>query len=131
MLNVKLIRFAAWGTLVLVAILTLAPIGFRPTSTLPPTIERFAAFAAVGFTFALAYPRQFWFAAIVAIGAAMLLEVLQVLTPTRHGRLFDAAMKLAGGAVGLLLGFAWQRHVAGSSLSGSVQGLVARLRNLG
>jgi hypothetical protein len=131
--NLKLIRFAAWGTLALVAILTLAPIGFRPSSTLPTTIERFVAFTAIGFAFALAYPKQFWLAAFVAIGAALALEALQVLAPTRHGRLFDAAVKLAGGTVGLLLGLAWQRHAAatGLRLAGSVQDLVARLRNLG
>ena len=71
MLNLKLVRLAAWGSLALIAIFTLAPIGLRPATTFPPTIERFFAFAAVGFVFAVAYPRQFWFAATVAIGRSM------------------------------------------------------------
>jgi hypothetical protein len=123
--HLKLIRLIAWGTLVLIAILTLAPIGLRPTSTLPPTIERFVAFAGVGLAFAVAYPRQFRLAAFIALGAALALEALQVLAPTRHGRLFDAAVKLAGGTAGLMLGLAWQRHAA------AVQSLVAKLRSFG
>lgn len=128
-MNLKLVRLAAWSALALVAIFTLAPIGFRPETTLPPTLERFAAFAAVGFAFAIAYPRQFWFAAAIAIGAALLLEAVQVLAPTRHGRLFDAAIKFAGGSTGLLLGLALQKHAA--TFAASVQGLAARLRNFG
>jgi hypothetical protein len=123
--HLKWIRLIAWGTLALIAILTLAPIGLRPTSTLPPTIERFVAFAGVGLAFAVAYPRQFRLAAFIALGAALALEALQVLAPTRHGRLFDAAVKLAGGTAGLMLGLAWQRHAA------AVQSLVAKLRSFG
>ena len=119
--NLTLIRLAAWGSLALVAMFTLSSIGLRPETTWPPTVERFAAFAAVGFAFAIAYPRQFWFAAAIALGAALVLEVLQVLAPTRHGRLFDAAVKLAGGTAGLLLGLALQH----------LQALIARLRNFG
>jgi len=128
-LNLKLVRLAAWGSLALVAIFTLAPIDFRPATTFPPTIERFVAFAAVGFVFAVAYPRQFWFAVAVAIGAALLLEVLQVLAPTRHGQLFDAAVKLAGGSAGLLLGLVMKRPLA--VLAASIQGFVTSPRNLG
>lgn len=108
----RAIQFAAWASLVLVAIAALAPIEFRPTSSAPPTIERFAAFAAVGFAFALAYPRQFWLAALLVIGAAVLLEVLQVLAPSRHGRPADALVKVAGAAAGLILGWillSWER----------------------
>jgi hypothetical protein len=34
----------------------------------------------------------------------MLLEAVQLLEPSRHGRVFDAMVKVAGGAVGLMLG---------------------------
>ena len=132
-MNFRLLRFVAWSSLALVAILTLAPLGFRPTSAFPPTVERFGSFAAIGLAFALAYPRQFLLAAFIAMGAAVALEALQVLAPTRHGRLFDAAVKLAGSTTGLLIGLAWQRYAAdaGWKLAASVQGLFARLRNFG
>jgi apolipoprotein N-acyltransferase len=108
-INVKLLRLVAWGGLALIVILTLAPIGLRPESMLPPSIERFSAFAAVGLAFALAYPHHFWLAVFVAIGSALLLELLQVLEPSRHGRVFDALVKVAGGATGLMLGQLLQR----------------------
>jgi glycopeptide antibiotics resistance protein len=103
-LNEKLIRFLAWSCLVAILIITLAPIGFRPESGLSPSIERFSAFAALGLAFALAYPRHLWLAVFVALGSALLLEVLQMLEPSRHGRVFDAMVTVAGGAVGLMLG---------------------------
>lgn len=132
-MNYPLIRLVAWGSLALVAILTLAPIGLRPTSAFSPTLERFGSFAVVGLAFALAYPRQFLLAAFIAMGAALALEALQVLTPTRHGRLFDAAVKLAGSTTGLLIGLAWQRYAAEASLrlAASVQDLFARFKNFG
>jgi hypothetical protein len=103
-LNEKLVRFLAWSCLVAIGIATLAPIGFRPESGFSPSIERFSAFAALGLAFALAYPRHFWLAVFVALGSALLLEVVQLLEPSRHGRFFDAMVKVAGGSVGLVLG---------------------------
>jgi hypothetical protein len=111
MVNLKVLKFAAWASLVLVAIAALVPIDFRPTSSLPPDIERFGAFAGVGFAFALAYPRRLWLAALVVIGAALLLEVMQVMSPSRHGRLPDASIKTLGAAAGLMFGWivlSWQ-----------------------
>ena len=99
MLNEKLVRFLAWSCLVAIGIATLAPIGFRPESGFSPSIERFSAFAALGLTFALAYPRHFWLAVFVALGAALLLEILQLLESSRHGHVSDAMVKVAGGAV--------------------------------
>ena len=104
MTNIKLVRFLAWSSLVVIGILTLAPIGFRPESGFSPSIERFSAFAVLGLAFALAYPRHFWPAVFVALGSALLLEVLQLLEPSRHGRVFDAMVKVAGGTIGLMLG---------------------------
>jgi hypothetical protein len=114
----RAIQFAAWASLALVAFAALAPIEFRPTTSLSPTIERFGAFAAVGFAFALAYPRQFWLAALLVIGAAVMLEVLQTLAPSRHGRPSDAMVKVAGAAAGLFIGrmlLIWQRRRAQSA----------------
>lgn len=104
MLNVNFVRVLAWLSLAFIAVVTLAPIGFRPESGFSPTIERFSAFAVIGLVFALAYPRKLWLAVVIALGSAILLEVLQVLDPSRHGRVFDAIVKVAGGAVGLILG---------------------------
>jgi len=99
-----LLQVAAWGCLLAIAFATLSPIGLRPTTGLPPSIERFAAFGLVGALFAAAYPRYILLAAAIVFGAALLFELLQVLEPSRHGRLFDAGIKLAGGAFGLAAG---------------------------
>jgi hypothetical protein len=102
--NVKLIRFAAWVGLALVAIASLAPIEFRPESGFSVSIERYSAFAVIGLAFALAYPRQAWLALFIAAGSALLLEVLQLLSPSRHAHLLDAIVKVAGGATGVAIG---------------------------
>jgi hypothetical protein len=54
--------------------------------------------------FCLAYPRQTLLVCLVVIGSAVLLGVAQLLTPDRHGRVLDAVEKIAGGALGILIG---------------------------
>ena len=104
MVNEKLLRFLAWGGLCLVAIVSLAPIGLRPESGFSVSIERFGAFVVIGLAFTLAYPRHAWLALFIAAGSALLLEVLQMLVPSRHAHLFDALVKVAGAAAGVALG---------------------------
>jgi len=100
-----LLRISAWSCLAVIALITLGPIGLRPVTGLSPQIERFVAFAIVGALFAAAYPRYILFAVVVVLGAAVMLELLQLLAPSRHGRLFDASVKVAGGVVGLCAGW--------------------------
>jgi hypothetical protein len=110
----SLIRVAAWTCLAVIALITVGPIGLRPETGLSPQIERFVAFAIVGALFAAAYPRYILFAAIVVLGAAVILELLQLLAPSRHGRVFDASVKVAGGVVGLCAGWVVSRIVTRS-----------------
>lgn len=100
-----LLRAAAWLCLAGIAFATLAPIGWRPTTNFSPTVERFTAFALVGALFAAGYPRYIWVAAMIVIGSAVVFELLQVLEATRHGRVFDAAVKIVGGISGLSAGW--------------------------
>lgn len=102
----------AWAGLAAIAFVTVAPLEFRPTSGLSPQIERLAAFAAVGVLFSTAYSRHIWTAASVVIGAAVLLEVLQSLEPSRHGRLFDAGIKTVGSVIGLTVGYIFARFIS-------------------
>jgi hypothetical protein len=67
------------------------------------------AFVVVGALFAAAYPRHIVLASLVVIGAAILLEAFQLLEPSRHGRLFDASVKIAGGLIGLGGGWVFAR----------------------
>jgi len=96
-------RWLAWLLVLAIAVFTLAPIEFRPVTAAPADWERFAAFTAMGSLFCLGYPRHRFRIICFVIGAAGLLEVLQHLNPTRHGRLPDGAVKVVGALWGVVL----------------------------
>jgi VanZ like family len=95
---------AAWTTLAFIAYATLCPLNERPELD-------FGLFshpdhhllAVAGSLFGLAYPRQMFFVCIVVLGSAVLLELLQLLTPDRHARVMDAVRKIIGGAIGIAI----------------------------
>ncbi len=97
----KLIQIAAWLLFAAILFITVDPISLRPESGLPVNVERFAAFAVLGFVFATAYPRRWLLILVLVVGAAFGFELAQMLAPTRHARLLDAAVKAAGGAFGV------------------------------
>lgn len=98
------LRVLAWLLLAGLIFATLSPISLRPVSPLPTQLERAIALAIVGFVFALAYPRHLWIVALVVLGSTALLEILQLVAPSRHGRVIDVAVKLVGACFGLLAG---------------------------
>ncbi len=99
------LRVAAWLLLAALIFVTLSPIDLRPVSALPTQLERAAALGLVGFVFALAYPRRILLVAAIVLGATVALELLQLMQPSRHGRLVDVAVKLVGGAAGIIAGW--------------------------
>ena len=112
----KLIAIAAWASLTLIAYATLTRVGFvyaiyfkfspilnRPGVRTFAFIEHFIAFTVFGAMFFLAYPRRLIFVCCVVFGSAVILEVMQTLTPDRHGTLVDALQKIAGGAFGIFV----------------------------
>jgi VanZ family protein len=98
----KLVTIATWAVLCFIAYATLSPITARPTFPISPSIEHIAAFAVLGVFCCLAYPRHTVLVCTIVFGAAILLEVAQLMTPDRHGRIQDAIEKIAGGAAGIL-----------------------------
>jgi VanZ family protein len=100
----KITAITAWALLAFIAFATISPIPERPTLTTSSSIEHLAAFAALGVLFCAAYRKQFALVLLIVIGSAVLLEYAQLLTPDRHGRVEDALEKIAGGAVGILIG---------------------------
>lgn len=100
----KLLEYAAWVGLCVIAYSTLSPLGDRPILLTTPKLEHVAAFALLGTFFCLAYPRRTLAVLLIVLGSAALLEVLQLLTPDRHARTLDALQKMAGGAAGVLAG---------------------------
>lgn len=106
----RAVRVAAWLSLAFIAIATIGPIELRPVTGWSPQIERFFAFAVVGTLFAAAYPRHIFLAAFIVLGAAALFEALQLLEPSRHGRLFDVGAKMTGGIIGLGSGWLFAKR---------------------
>lgn len=99
----------AWLCLAYIAFVTVGPPAVRPVTGVSPQLERLVAFALMGALFAAAYPRHIVLAAVVVLGAAVLLEAFQLLEPSRHGRLFDASVKIIGGMMGLAAGWLFAR----------------------
>ncbi len=108
-------RLLGWVILAAITAATIAPIGYRPVSAMPVSIERFSAFAALAFLLCLGYPRHRWQVLLLTVAAAGALEALQLLEPTRHGRIADFLVKVVGcgcgAAASLAAGLVWPRLV--------------------
>jgi len=104
------LRLVAWLLLAVLIFATLSPMNLRPISPLPTQLERAIALAVVGCAFAFAYPRRLPLVVALVLGSTVLLELLQLLAPSRHGRVIDVAVKLIGGSFGILVGSALQRR---------------------
>ena len=105
----KLTAVAAWACLGFIIYATLSSASARPelTTTEPVIavfVERFGAYGLLGFLFFLSYPRRITAICLIVFGSAILLELLQILTPDRDARMIDAMEKVAGGAAGILAG---------------------------
>jgi VanZ family protein len=101
---------AGWLALAFIAYATLSPIEDRPAiAAAGPQLEHFAAFALMGLAFSLGYPKRTLLVVAVVMASALGLELLQLLTPDRHGRLLDALVKAAGGLCGVGVGSLGQR----------------------
>lgn len=100
-------RLSGWCLAAFIVYSTLSPIGLRPESGAPPDIERFGAFFVLSLAFALGYPRSRQRVALALMLAAVLLELAQGLSPSRHGRPADAAFKVLGAGSGALVAWAW------------------------
>ena len=100
----KLIAVTAWTLLAFIAYATISPIQARPTLFASPSFERLAAFTVLGALFCLVYPRHIVLVCLIVLDGAVLLEIMQLLTPDRHGRIHDAIIKTTGGALGVVVG---------------------------
>ncbi len=106
-------RWTAWLLVLAIALFTLVPISLRPISGAPVNLERFAAFTVIGACFGLGYPRHRFAILLVVIGIVGGLELAQHLVPSRHGRLPDSIVKVAGALLGLATAAICARSKAG------------------
>ena len=105
-----LVRGLAWAGLAAIAIVTLSPVGLRPhVPQSSPYLEYVGTFAVIGALFGLGYSRHLLAVAVLVVVAAVGLELAQMLTPDRHGRLLDGAAKFAGGLIGVGAAWIWSR----------------------
>jgi VanZ family protein len=66
-------------------------------------IERFSAYGLLGCLLAFLLPGRTVVAGVLVVGVAVLLEVLQVMIPSRDAEIVDVIQKAAGGITGVLL----------------------------
>jgi VanZ family protein len=96
----KISTTVGWLGLAFIAYATLSPIDSRPVIA-PAQFEHFVAFGLVGLALGIAYPKRWVWVVATVLGSAFALEALQLVTPDRHGRLLDVAVKAAGGMCGV------------------------------
>jgi VanZ family protein len=93
-------RWIAWLLVLAIAVFTISPIEFRPVTAAPVSLERLTAFAAIGATFCLGYPKHRLPILVLLLGIVGFLEVAQNYVPGRHGRLTDGLVKASGALLG-------------------------------
>ncbi len=99
----------AWLLLAAIIFVTVSPIGLRPHTVTSVNIDRALAYMVVGLAFAVAYPKHWMTVAMLLIAGAVFIEYLQYLSPTRHARFHDAAVKAVGATVGVAIGSLFNR----------------------
>jgi hypothetical protein len=93
-------RWVAWLLVCAIVIFTFSPVEYRPATAAPISLERLAAFAAVGAAFCLGYPKHRLSILVLLLGAIGFMEVAQNYVQDRHGRLLDGLEKEAGALLG-------------------------------
>ncbi|KRB53134.1 antibiotic resistance protein VanZ [Rhizobium sp. Root708] len=105
----KFAKPVAWCLLGGIIFVTVSPIGLRPHTITTVNIDRALAYLLVGLVFAVAYPKQWMRIALLLIVGAVAIEYMQYLSPTRHARLHDAAIKAVGASFGVMAGCLFNR----------------------
>jgi hypothetical protein len=101
----KIIRLTAVLSVIVIAYLTLGPVGVRAMSPVGATYDRAFAFAVIGSLAVLSAPRRPWLAALLVLTFAGGLEVAQRFTVDRHGHLVDVIEKLLGATIGIAVAY--------------------------
>lgn len=108
----RAVAIAAWLILAVIVFSTLSPIGMRPRLGVFVHLERFGAFAVLGFLFAIVHSRRVAAVLVCVVAAVIGLELLQMTMSDRHARLSDLAVKAAGGVFGVACGWVLMRNRA-------------------
>ncbi|MFX5705874.1 hypothetical protein ABTE52_23075, partial [Acinetobacter baumannii] len=68
----------AWASILAIVIVTDGPIGLRPVTHLPGSVERFFALLTVAMLFTLAYPNRISIVGLSLVLAVFIIEFAQV-----------------------------------------------------
>ncbi|WP_236759403.1 VanZ family protein [Agrobacterium sp. RAC06] len=85
-------------------LVTVAPIGARPSTITSADLDRAIAFVVMSALFAIAYPRRILPIALALILAVFLIELAQYFSVTRHPQFHDALVKAFGVLIGVSTG---------------------------
>jgi VanZ family protein len=96
-------RWVAWLLVLAITVFTLGPVEIRPVTGASASVERFAAYALLGTTFSLGYPKHRLSILVLLIAAVGFLEFAQNYVPGRHGHLSDGLIKASGALLGATL----------------------------
>ena len=116
MISRRIFQVVAWLLVVAVAVFTLGPVEWRPSTGLPSHLERFVGIALITGAFCLGYPHYRLGLLVLVIGGIGLLEVAQDLIPGRHGKRVELAIKVAGALIGGVSAMMIERLKPGSRL---------------
>lgn len=117
----RFLRVLPWLILAFIVFATLSSLEMRPKIGGAVHLERFGAFWLLGFLFAAGYPRRMATVLALVVAVAVGLELFQLLSPSRHARMSDLLVKVAGGAGGVAACWLASRLLPG------FRGLLARL----
>jgi hypothetical protein len=96
----KCCRAVAWLLFVAVAILSVVPPSFRPTTDVPHNWEHLSIFFATGAALGIGYPGRGWtIATLIAFSGGI--EVIQLLVPGRHARVSDFIIDATASCLGI------------------------------
>jgi VanZ family protein len=109
--------WAAWAILLGLLLITVVPAGIRPVVVPWHYVEHILAFGTLGTVFAMAYRRQTVVLLFGLTSFIVLLEIAQLILPTRHARWQDLLVNLLAVCAGLAFGRLLQRAPARWRLS--------------
>lgn len=103
----KIVKTAAWLTIVAFAVLSLVPHELRPHTGLPGPLEHLVAYAIAAGLLTFGYARRSQpFVIVLSLSVyAAILEIAQIWVPGRHPAVIDFAASSAGALIGSAL--AW------------------------
>jgi len=107
----------AWLLALAIVMLSVGPPPTRPVTGAGHNLEHLLIFAATGAAFGFGYPRRFLLLPIGLLAFTAVIEVAQMMVPSRHARLSDFLTDAAASWVGIGLAFVLVKIITAASES--------------